>query len=64
MIANVIEATTRKSYFTGPGGDEWALLLFFATQDEMDFQTRLQKEDAAMDAEDAQTQAEEALVMG
>jgi hypothetical protein len=59
MTINVIDAATGKSAFVTSGDSERTLLLLLATQNARDIQPRAQEE-AAIDAEDILTQAEEA----
>jgi hypothetical protein len=59
MTNNVIEVPMGNGSFATPGADERMLVLLLATQDARSIQTRAQ-EDAAIDAEDILTQAEEA----
>ena len=64
MTTNVIDAATGdaatgEAPFAAPTGDERKLLLLLAVQNARDIRTRSQ-EDAAIDAEDILTQAEEA----
>ena len=63
MTSNVIEAAIGNGSFVAPGGGERTLLRLLAALDERNIQRRAQ-ENAAMDAEDILTQADEALVMG
>jgi hypothetical protein len=60
---NVIEATTGNGSSATPRGGERMLLLFARYWGREDLQGRTQEE-AAIDAEDTLTQADEALVLG
>ena len=62
MTNNVIEAAIGNGSLVVPGGGARTPLLLFAAQDVRNIQTRAQ-EDAAIDAEDILTQAEEANAM-
>ena len=62
MPNNVIEATMGNGSLAMPGGGERTLLFLLAARDARNLQTRAQ-EDAAIDAEDILTQAEEANAM-
>jgi hypothetical protein len=62
MTNNVIEATIGNGSFVVPGGGEQTLSRLLAIGDVSNIQTRAQ-EDAAIDAEDILTQAEEANVL-
>jgi len=63
MAINVVDAATEKVPVATPGsGERMLLLLLLATQDARDIQKRSQ-EDAAIDAEDFWTQAEEACAV-
>lgn len=59
MTNNLTEATMGNGSLATYGGGERALLLLLATQSATDIQTRA-REEAAIDAEDILTQAEEA----
>src|SRR5215210_560300 len=63
MTSNVIEAAIGNGSFVAPVEDRRTLLLLLAAQDKGDIRENA-REDAAMDAEDIMTQADEALVIG
>jgi hypothetical protein len=62
MAINVPDTATGRSPFATPRDGERTLLLLLATQEAKDIQRRAQEE-AAIDAEDFLTQAEEACAM-
>ena len=64
MTTNVIDAATGEGLFATPGGGERTLLLLLAARGTRDIRERSAQEDVAIDAEDALTQADEALVIG
>jgi hypothetical protein len=59
MTINVIDAARDKNTFATPRGSKRTLLTLLSTQDARDIQRRAQEE-AAIDAEDFWTQADEA----
>jgi hypothetical protein len=64
MKTKVMEATTDDVPFAALGGGERALLPLVASRGASDVRTLAQEEEANIDAEDKEQQADEALVLG